>query len=101
MDGKDYKAFYDYDSHLVGTTTPVMVKDLPAKAANEIRKKYDGYTIEKVLEFHDNDANITDMLLYGTQFEDADNYFAELSNGKDIIVLKIGMNGSLYFFKKL
>ena len=39
-------------------------------------------TVDTVIFFEDNNVNDTDMLLYGNQFSDADNYFVELSNNK-------------------
>ena len=101
VDGKTYKAFYDYESNLVGTTTPKTIKDLPANAQKEISTKYKDYTPRGVLLFDDNQINETDMLLYGTQFDDADNYFVELAKGSDVIVVRVAMDGDVYFFKNL
>jgi len=39
--------------------------------------------------------------LYGNPFEDADNYFAELSNNNKTIVLQISMDGLVSFFEDL
>lgn len=94
-------AYYDYDSNLVGTTTDKTINDLPAAALKEINKYYKDYKIERVFLFDDNEANDTDMLLYGTQFEDADHYFVEVSNGMRRVVLMVGMNGEVSYFTQL
>ena len=43
----------------------------------------------------------TDMILYGLQFEDQDNYFVELTKGKDKIVVQVTPEGDVFFFKQL
>jgi len=101
--GKMIKAYYDDMSHLVGTTTPETFADLPKYAQKQIKKHYKNYTVDKVTYFKDNAANNQNMLLYGVQFEDANNYFVELSNKKDnkIIVLQVNPQGQVFFFKDL
>jgi hypothetical protein len=101
-DGKEMKAFYDYDHTLIGTTTPVNYIDLPAIARKYIEKHYSDYTPQSVILFNDNDYNQSDMVLYGNAFEDADNYFIELSNNNNkIIVLQVNMEGLVTFFRDL
>lgn len=101
--GKMMKAYYDQTSTLVGTTTPKKFADLPKDAQKEIKKEYKGYTVDKVTYFKDNKLNDQDMLLYGVQFADADNYFVELSNKKDNknIVIQVNPQGDIFFFKDL
>ena len=41
------------------------------------------------------------MILWGIQFDDADNYFAELSKGTKKLVVKVSPEGSVSFFKNL
>lgn len=98
QNGVKYKAFYDADAKLVGTTTPKKVSDLPAVAMKEIEKKYNGYNIDKVILFDDNESNDSDMMLYGQQFADADNYFVELSKDSKKIVLQVNMVGEVFYF---
>ncbi len=62
---------------------------------------YKDYTIGPVVFYDDNEANSTDMILYGEQFEDADNYFVELSKGTKKIVVQVSPEGVVYFFKQL
>lgn len=99
--GKKMKAWYDYDAKLVGTTSQVSFAEVPAGGQKEIKAKYKDYTVGPVVFFDDNEANDTDMILYGAQFDDADNYFVELSKGKDKIVVMIGTDGNVSFFKNL
>ena len=100
-DGIKYTAFYDENSKLVGTTTDKTFADLPKNAQKEIKKQYKDYTVDKVIFFKDNQFNDQDMLLYGVQFEDADNYFIELSNKDKNIVIQSNPDGGLFFFKEL
>lgn len=81
-DGVAKSAYYDYDNKLVGTTEKKTFADLPEKARMQITKKYVGYTIGEVLLFDDNEWNESDMILYGHEFADADNYFVELIKGE-------------------
>ena len=100
-DGHQYKAFYDQSSKLVGTTTEKTFADLPKSAQKDIQKRFGDYTIDKVIFFEDNQLNDQDMLLYGSKFEDADNYFAELSGKNKNIVIQIKPDGQVFFFEEL
>jgi len=99
--GKETTAYYDLKSRLVGTTVPVSFTEIPESAQKEIKSKYKDYSIGKVFFFEDNEANDTDMMLYGAQFEDADNYFVELSKDKNKLVLQVNNEGIVFFLKKL
>jgi hypothetical protein len=99
--GQKMEAFYDYDANPVGTTAVKTFADLPAKAQNEIKSKYKDYSIGQVLFFDDNEWNETDMIMYGSQFNDADNYFVEQTKGNDKIVVRVDVPGYVYFFTKL
>jgi len=99
--GQKMEAFYDSDANLVGTTAIKTFADLPANAQREIKSKYNDYSIGQVLFFDDNEWNETDMIMYGSQFNDADNYFVELSKGNDRIVVRVDEPGYVYFFTKL
>lgn len=97
-DGQKQTAFYDFKSELVGTTQPKTFTDLPARAQQFINRKYKDCPVQKVILFDDNETNETDMLLYGHQFDDSDNYFVELSQGNKDIVLQVDMSGEVSFF---
>ena len=94
-------AFYDSNSNLVGTTQPESFKDLPDRGQKEIKKHYKNYTVSQVIFFKDNEMVDTNMVLYDTPFEDADNYFAELTKGNDKIVVEISPEGNVSYFKKI
>jgi hypothetical protein len=100
-EGKEMKAYYDFYSKLVGTTSIKTFADIPLNAQKEIKAKYKDYAIGVVVFFDDNEANETDMLLWDTQFSDADNYFVELSKDKKNIVLQVNAEGEVFFFKEL
>jgi hypothetical protein len=95
---KKLRAFYDDDNELVGTTQAKAFNDLPENAQKEIHKKYAGYAIADVIKFDDNETNDTDMIMFGTSFEDADNYFVELKKGNKAIVVKADLAGNVTFF---
>ncbi len=97
--GKPFTAFYDEDTKLVGTSSPSSVTALPAKAQQKIKKYYKGYSIRNVIFFDDNEQNETDMVLYDQQFDDADNYFAELQKGNKKIILQVSPGGDVSYFK--
>lgn len=101
LNGKDMKAFYDYNHELIGTTTPVNYLDLPATAKKYIEKHYSDYTPQSVILFNDNAYNQSDMVLYGNAFQDADNYFIELSNNNKTIVLEVNTAGLVTYFSNL
>ncbi|MCW3089803.1 MAG: hypothetical protein JWP81_872 [Ferruginibacter sp.] len=102
MEGKKkLRAYYDNTSNLVGTTWKKDFVDLPENAQKEILKKYAGYTINRVIEFNDNESNDADMILYGTAFADANNYFAELKNDNKAIVVRVDLAGEVSFFANM
>ena len=101
QDGKQIKAFYAFDSKLVGTTRQVTFADVPAAGQKEIKNKYKDYKIESVIFFDDNEVNTTDMIMYGIQFDDEDNYFVELSKGSKRIILEVVSSGEVFFLKEL
>lgn len=99
--GKAESAYYDAHNELVGTTMHKTFADIPAAAQKTIKKDYKGYVPGPVIFFDDNEANDTDMALYGQPFDDADNYFVELYKGTSRIVVQADMRGNVSFFKKL
>jgi len=100
-DGKKMTSFFDFDSNLVGTTSVKTFADLPLAAQKEVKLKYKDYQIGPVILFDDNEANDTDMILYDTQFDDADNYFVELSKDNSKTILRVNTDGAVFFFKKI
>jgi hypothetical protein len=100
-DGHKMKAFYDENSVLVGTTQDKAMADLPPKGLQKIKEMYKDYTIGPVVFFNDNELNETDMILWGIQFDDTNNYFVELSKGTKKIIVKVSSGGSVNFFKNL
>ena len=101
QNGKKITAFYDSDNKLVGTCTIETLADVPAKGLAEIKTKYKDYTPRVVVFFKDNEANDTDMLLYGNQFDDADNYFVELTKGNQKIIVQVTPQASVSYFATL
>lgn len=97
-DGKQVTAYYDETAQLVGTTTPATFKDLPVSAQRHIEKNYTGYDAGQVLLFDDNESNETDMILYGVQLDDEDNYFIEVTDKKGKkVVLRVSPAGDVEY----
>lgn len=101
LKGVATKAFYDYNSKLVGTTSIKTFAELPQNAQKQIKKEYKDYTPGEVVFFDDNENNDTDMILYDTQFEDSDNYFVELAKGNQKIVVQVNPEGEVFYFTQL
>ena len=99
--GHDIKAYFDEKGILVGTTSLVNFEDIPVLAQKTIYKTYKNARIGKVIFFDDNELNDTDMVMYGIQFDDADNYFVEMTQGTKRFVLDCDTKGNVTFFKQL
>lgn len=99
--GKEMIANYDIDGKLVGTTQVVTYAEVPARGQQEISKRYKDYKVTTVIFYDDNEANDTDMIMYGIQFDDADNWFVELAKGTEKLVVKVDKEGEVTFFKQL
>lgn len=100
-DGKEMTAYYDYDGDFVGTTSVITFADLPERAQKIIKDKYQDYKVEQVVFFDDNDKSDTDMILWATQFDDEDLYFAVLAKGSNKIIIKTDPSGNVSLFKEL
>lgn len=99
--GHEKTAYYDEQSNLVGISQKKALTDLPVKAQEEISMKYKDYKVERVIFYEDNEAGAADMILYGVQFDDADNYFVELTNADKTIILEVPMTGGVIVFKTM
>lgn len=99
--GKEIKAYYDEDGNLVGTTSIISYAEVPALAQKNIKKLYKDAMPGKMIFFDDNELNDTDMLLYGVQFDDQDNYFVEMTQGIKKFVINCDSKGKVAFFKQL
>ncbi|MFB6457788.1 hypothetical protein ACE38W_21135 [Chitinophaga sp. Hz27] len=99
QNGVAKQAYYDADGQLVGTTQIKSFTVIPENAQRLIMKKYPEYQIGTVIFFDDNEYNDTDMLLYGVQFDDEDNYFVEMSKDSQTMILRVNSSGDVSFFK--
>jgi hypothetical protein len=94
--GKDEMiAYYDDRSELTGTIQKESFADLPDNAKKEIQHKYAGYTIGNVVQYHDNESDDTEMVLYEKSMDDGDNYFVELKNDSKAIIVKVNLSGGV------
>jgi len=99
--GQSMTAYYDYDSRLVGTTSSKKFTDLPSNAQKEIKNRYKDYVTGAVIKFDDNEANDTNMLFYGIQFDDADHYFVTVAKDGKETILMVSMDGEVSYFKEV
>lgn len=100
---KEMSAFYDDDAKLVGTVQTKSFVDIPKNAQKTIRDKYSDYTPGAVVFYDDNEADKTNMIMYGIEFEHKDSYFVELKRKSDShkIVLHVLPDGTVIFFSEL
>ena len=101
LDGKNLRAYYDIRAELIGTTSDETFAALPESAQKEINKEYKDYEVKKVIMFHDNQDNDTDMVLYGSSFEDTDNYFVQIEKDGKNIVLQVTPLGLVSYYTQL
>jgi hypothetical protein len=100
-DGNELRAYYDFNSDLIGTTQDVDFADLPPKAQKEIQKEYKDYEIGEVVYYNDNEPVETNMFLYEEEFQHEDNYFVELIKDTKRIILRVNSFGSVYNYKEI
>lgn len=99
--GVQQNAYYDYDNELVGVTHGARYDELPVKARAAIEKEYADYAVEDIIYFKDNQENDANMYLFNQSFDDADNYFVQLSKPGNTIVVKCDPEGNTEFFRTL
>ncbi len=95
------KAYFDNDGEMVGTSIQTNLKALPIKAQLEIAKKYGDYSVTDAILYDDNNEQISDIILYGTQMESSDNYFVELKKDNRKVILEVSPEGSVSIFKEI
>ena len=100
-DGHEITAYFDENGRLVGTTSRVSFRDIPALAQKKINKTYKNARIGKVIFFDDNELNDTNMIMFGIQFDDADNYLVEMTQRIKRFILDCNTKGNVAFFKQL
>jgi hypothetical protein len=100
-DGKQMKAYFDNDGELVGTSIQANMKALPVKAQREIARKYPDYSVGDVILYDDNNEQISDIILFGTQMESADNYFVDLKKDNKRVIVEVSPEGRVSLFKEL
>ncbi len=99
--GQKMTGYYDSDGSLVGTTTSKTLTDLPEKSQKILADKYADYKVGPIIFFHDYTLNDNEMVLWATQFNSADLYFAELHKGPDKIVVRITPSGDVSYFTQI
>jgi hypothetical protein len=100
QNGQQMKAYFDNDGELVGTSIQTNMKALPMKAQLEIAKKYGDYSIGDVILYDDNNEQISDIILFGTQMESADNYFVELKKDNKRVILEVSPEARVSLFRE-
>ena len=81
-------AFFDFNNQLVGTGKYISFNRLPKNSIKEIKKNYNNYASDSVIQYNDNELNDNDLNLFGITL-DSDGYYAlmkDKSNGKEIVL---------------
>jgi hypothetical protein len=99
--GQETKAYYDFEGNLVGTTTNKTFTDIPLRGQKTITKSYSGFSVESVLLYDFNKLSDAQMILFNEQFVDSKNYFVQMTNGKERIVLQVTPVGQVFLFKQI
>lgn len=99
--GKQYTAYFDNYSNLVGVTTVTSFTALPEKGQQNIMEEYENYSIGPVIYFRDHQHAPNRPRLIGTQHKYAENYFVMLANGTDRILVQVNPKGHIYFFRNV
>ena len=100
-DGNLTKAYYNFESQLIGTTSYVLFTYLPEIGQKRIKEKYADYEIGKVIFYDDNESVDIDFFIFESQFKHEDNFFVELTKESSHIILKVGTEGDVHFFKNI
>ena len=94
-------AYFGMQSELVGTITDKTYADLPAEGRKEIKDQYNGYTVGQIVYFKTYTPNDNYIVLYGTQIENTDSYYVELSKNNKNIVVRVNPLGNVSYFNKM
>lgn len=100
-DGREYTAYYNFSTKLMGTTTIKNFYDLPEKAQYVIKDTYKSYTVGDIIEYDHNDSVPSNMMFFNQEVDDTDNYFVELKRGVRTIVVIVNNQGEVSFFTRL
>ncbi len=100
-DGREYTAYYNFSTKLMGTTTIKNFYDLPEKAQYVIKDTYKSYTVGDIIEYDHNDSVPSNMMFFNQEVDDSDNYFVELKRGVRTIVVIVNNQGEVSFFTRL
>ena len=94
-------AYYDHKGMLIGTTSERKFSDLPVSAQREINSRYKEYKIGEVILFADSRHDSADGIVYGVKFQNAENYFLELTNSDKRIIVEVNPEGDVYLYREL
>ena len=100
-EGQEMTAFYDFGGKLLGTSVNKSFSDLPLRGQNSIRRTYKNYSVQSVTLYDFNNQNDLQMILSNGQYVDSKNYFVQLSNGKNKIIVQVDLAGQVYYLEKL
>ena len=96
-EGRETRAYYDFEGQLVGTTILKTYADLPQRAKKTIAKRYPDYTVESSLIYDYYKLSDAQMMMFSDQFVDSQNFFVQLSKGAEKIVLQVTPVGQVIF----
>ena len=101
-DGKLTTAYFSKNGQFIGTIQDATYADLPVQAQRFIESKYGVASVQRIVDYDDNEDSDARMSFNGFPMPDADNYFVMLRNKKqEDIVFLVSHDGQVSFFENL
>jgi hypothetical protein len=101
-EGKLTTAYFAKDGQFIGTMQDATYADLPVQAQRFIEKKYGVASVQKILDYDDNEDSEARMSFNGFPLPDADNYFVMVRNkNQEDIVFQVSHDGEVSFFESI
>jgi hypothetical protein len=86
--GKQVKVFYDAEGEdLIGFSVKIGLDELPAGTADNVQKKFNGWTITDKIMFIDDNGN--------------SNYYVQVTKGDHNLALNVTENGKVHIYSQM
>ncbi|WDF53628.1 hypothetical protein [Mucilaginibacter sp. KACC 22063] len=101
IDDVKMTAFYDNRGQFLGTTQAIAYKKLSTSARKEIAAKYPGYEVGEIIKYENNDPSYSSLDRLTIGDNGPVNYFVDLKNDKEEILVRVSPNANIYFYKQI
>lgn len=101
IDDVKMTAFYDNRGQYLGTTETIAYKKLSSSAKKEIAAKYPGYEVGEIIKYQSNDSFSSSLDRLSVGDNGPLNYFVDLKNDKEEILVRVTPNANVYFYKQI